>query len=280
MNILDKYQDEIDAYVQGNMNKAEKTAFEALLRQHPELRDETELLLSYKSHYDNKDIYELQKYLDSLRSEPPMDGHGPNRTSHWYIWLLSAAAAVLIAFCIYYFVKADSLLFHYEIKAGLADNNITDPTLIAQRLNNPSRGLNDRAMATDNPTFDKYDSLFHDLNLQFENMQRDESYSDFTNTAVDIILTREYSEKYEAPTLLLIARAKLLDSNPEKALLALESINPRSPYYCYALYYKSIAYAMEKEKKEALASLDQTACPEFEDAFDQLREKIMNPPKR
>ena len=275
MNILDKYQNEIDAYVQGNMSHAAETDFEALMHRHPELREAVELLKSYKADYDNKDIYDLHRHLEILRKEQPPDEKETNKSNRWYVWLL-AAAVVVVAVCTYYFTKGDMRSFEMEIKSGLADNNITDPAVVARRLNVPAKKRSMGATSAKDSPLDRNDSFFQDITVLFNKIHSDESYSDFTSHAVDLIMTEEYSEKYEAPTLLLIARAKLLDKNTDKALAALANIKRESPYYCYAIYYKSIAYAMENRKAKALATLDKNDCPEFEKAMSHLQEKIIN----
>lgn len=261
MSSLEKYQDQIDAYVQGRMTPREIEDFESLMSSNEVLAEEVNRLSSFFKSYESKSVLELNEYLSSLRGN---SNSSKKKSSGRIVWA-SLLAASLIGFIFLWVRSIQDVPYEQFIISGLDDVGIVDPAITD--LENATR-----SSRRSGAELNSVDNLFADLLQSFEEMTpKNHNSEEFIEYALELSSRQEFALKYSNPTKILISRALLLENRSSDAFGVLETVEEESAYDCFAIYYSWIASIQDRTLE---FEFDTLKCPTFQKAFENLKNEL------
>lgn len=264
MSLLEKYSDQIDAYVQNRMTDSEITEFESVLNQHRELQKEVDVLNSMFNSYENKDVVELKKRLDAFEKQKLNVGEKTKIRTLNPRWYWAAAMLIGLALGVTYFSWNDSDVLPYEneMMAGLDKNFARDQ--IGQ-VNTGKRNLKRKEL-------NKSEILFIDLMGRSEKLNsRSKDLDDFIEHGRLLLNKQEYIKQFDGPSRIILAKAYLLNGEDGKAIRCLDPIKKTDKLYCHALYYKVLSYVINENNQELETLLTTGNCEEYKEELNSLK---------
>jgi len=248
MDGLGVYSEQIDAYVQGRMEEAERVRFEEIIAKNPALKEEVDQLLSYHESFGRNDVWDFQATLASVSKDYHTTKKAKTRPLLKLVTPRFLGAAAVVG------LLAISLAFWW----GNRPTPLQYPQYAEVVVVYESQDRVRDQVST-------IDSLYS----YFETQVNKQASKPVRTTQLIKELERynrasDYQAQYQLAHDLLLARLYLKAGYPKKTLALLDRHWPEDQRACGVNYYRAIALLEVDRKSEASSILSTVDCESIE----------------